>query len=95
MLNILICVPAAPVVTHLSGCCVRIDGDLAGASSVAVNGGAHVLPGHDGADLLLRWDILPGSSLPQGVEGEGGVTIHLRTGEELSSPAESELDLSV
>ncbi len=62
---------------------------------MAVNGSAHVLPSHDGADLFLRWDILPGSSLPQRVEGEGGVTIHLQAGEELSSPAESELVLSV
>lgn len=55
---------------------------------MAVNSGAHVLPGHNGADLLLRWDVLPGSSLPQRVEGEGGVTIHLRTREELSSSLE-------
>lgn len=44
---------SSPSVTHLSSCCVRIDGDLAGASSVAVDGGAHVLSRHDGADLLL------------------------------------------
>lgn len=55
---------------------------------MAVNGGAHVLLGNDGADLLLGWDVLPGSSLLKGVEGKGGVTIHLRAGEELSSPAE-------
>lgn len=67
---------------------MRVDGDLAGSSSVTVNGGAHVLPGHDGADLLLGRDVLSGSSLPQGVEGEGGVAIHLRAGEQLASPAE-------
>ena len=58
---------------------------------MAVNRGAHVLPGHDGADLLLRRDVLSGSGLPQGVEGEGGVPIHLRAGEELTSPAEREV----
>lgn len=80
-----------PSGTHLSGCGVRVDGDLAGASSVAVHGGAHVLSCHDGADLLLRRDVLPGSRPPQGVEGEGGVAIHLRAGRELSSPAEGEI----
>lgn len=76
-----------PAVTHLSGCCVRVDGDLAGSSSMTVNRGAHLLPGHDGADLLLRRHVLPGSGLPQGVQGEGGVAIHLRAGVELSGPA--------
>lgn len=79
--------PAAPAVTHLSGCRVRVDGDLAGSSSVTVNRGAHLLPGHDGADLLLRRHVLPGSGLPQGVQGEGGVAVHLRAGVELSGPA--------
>lgn len=75
-------------VTHLSSCCVGVNGDLAGASSVAVNRGAHVLPGHDGADLLLRRDVLPGSGLLQGVQGEGGVAVHLRAGQQLPGPAE-------
>lgn len=55
---------------------------------MAVNGGAHVLPGHNGPDFFLRWDILPGSSLPQRVKGEGSISIQLRAGEELSSPVE-------
>ena len=58
---------------------------------MAVDRGAHVLPGHDGSDLLLRRDVLPTASLPQGVQGEGGVTIHLRSGEELSRPAGREI----
>lgn len=66
-----------PAVTHLSRCGVGVDGDFAGPPSVTVNRGAHVLPGHDGTDLLLRRDVLSGSSFPQRVEGEGGVTIHL------------------
>lgn len=65
---------------------MRVDGDLAGSSSVTVDGGAHVPPGHDGSDLLLRRDVFSGSSLPQCFEGEGGVMVHLRAGEQLASP---------
>lgn len=74
---------------------MRVDGDLAGASSVAVHGGAHVLTSHNGPNLLLRRDVLPGSSLPQRVESEGGVALHLCAGEELSSPVERVILLSV
>lgn len=60
---------------------------------MAVNGGAHVLSGHDAADLLLRRHVLSGSSIPQRVSGEGSITIHLRAGKQLASPAESNLEM--
>lgn len=59
---------------------------------MAVNSGAHVLPGHNSPDLLLRRDVLPASGLPQGVEGEGSIPIHLRPREELSGPVVGGLD---
>lgn len=70
---------------------MRVDGDLAGAAPVAVDRGAHVLSGHDAADLLLRRHVLPATSLSQRVKREGGVTIHLRARGELVSPAQIEI----
>lgn len=72
---------------HLSSRGVRVDGDLAGSSTVAVNRCAHLLPGNDGADLLLRRHVLPGPGLPQGVQGKGGVALHLRARVKIFCPA--------
>lgn len=44
---------------------------------MAVDGGAHVLLGQDGPDLFLGRDVLPGPGLPQGLQGESGVPVHL------------------
>lgn len=57
---------------------------------MAVDGGAHVLLGQDGPDLLLGRDVLPGPGLPQGLQGESGVPVHLRAGAQLPGPAGTE-----
>lgn len=43
---------------YLSGAGMGIDGDLAGASSVAINRGGHFAPGDEGLYLLLGGDKL-------------------------------------
>lgn len=60
---------------HLSSCGVRIDGDLAGASSMAVDGGAHLLSHQQGGDLLLRGNKLTSLGLLQGFPDEAGVAL--------------------
>lgn len=55
---------------HLSSCGVRIDGDPTGASSVAVNCGAHLLPHQQSGDLFLRRNKLTSLGLLQGFPDE-------------------------
>jgi len=57
---------------------VRVNGDLAGASSVAVDGSGHLLPHQQGGDLLLRGDELTSLGLLQGLPDESGIALDLR-----------------
>ncbi|TNN48888.1 hypothetical protein EYF80_040911 [Liparis tanakae] len=74
------------LVCRVVNCGVRVDGDLAGASSVAIDGGAHLLSHQQGGDLLLRGDELTSLGLLQGFPDEAGVTLDLRAGITLSHP---------
>lgn len=62
---------------HLSSRGVRIDGNLAGTSSVTVHGGAHLLPHQQGSDFLLRGNKLTSLGLFQGFPDESSVALDL------------------
>lgn len=71
---------------YLSGRSVRVDGDLARASSMTVDGGAHLLSHQQGGNLLLRGDKLPGLGLLQGFADESGVALDVCPREALAYP---------
>lgn len=73
-------------VPYLSSRGVRIDGDLARASSMAVDGGAHLLPHQQGGNLLLRGNKLPSLGLLQGFSDESGVALDVCPREALAYP---------
>lgn len=68
---------------------VRVDGDLAGASTVAVDRGGHFLPGEKSHDFLLRRDKLSGLGPLQRLADEMGKHFDLRAGEKLSDPGKT------
>lgn len=74
---------------YLSSSGVRVNGDLAGASSMAVDRGGHFLPGEKSHDFLLRWDKLSGLGPLQRLADEMGKHFDLRAGEKLSDPGKT------
>lgn len=74
---------------YLSSSGVGVDGDLAGASSVAVDGGGHFLSGEQCHDFLLRGNKLSGLGLLQRLADEMGKHFNLCAGEELSNPGKT------
>lgn len=71
---------------YLSGCGVRIDGDLARASSMTVHSGAHLLSHQQGGDLLLGGNKLTSLGLLQGFSDESGVALDLCAWKALAYP---------
>lgn len=79
---------------YLSSSGVRVNGDLAGASSVAVDRGSHFLPGEKCNDFLLRRNKLSGLGPFQRLADEMGKHFDLCAGEKLSDPGKDTEGLS-
>ncbi len=70
---------------------MRIDGDLAGASAMAVDSGAHLLSHQQGGDLLLGGNKLTSLGLLQGFTDETGVALDFCARKTLTYPESEDI----